>query len=91
MKNKILIIFFTFLGFTSCQEKVLDIAPDGRKSLDEIFADDATTAAYLNSCYKNFPKWGTNDYLQTNTRIGCTDDAWDHYPSVIQGKNNNMV
>lgn len=82
MKNKILILLFTFLGITSCQ-KALDVAPDGRKTLDEIFADDATTSAYLNSCYKNFPKWGATDYWITNMRIAYSDDAWDWGPEVI--------
>ncbi len=82
MKNKILILLFAFLGITSCQ-KVLDVAPDGRKTLDEVFADDATTSAYLNSCYQNFPTWGITDWWYTNMRIAYSDDAWDWGPDVI--------
>lgn len=82
MKNKILILLFTILGITSCQ-KVLDVAPDGRKSLDQIFANDATTSAYLNSCYKNFPLWGTTNWWNTNNRIAYSDDSWDWGPDVV--------
>lgn len=76
MKKKLLIIFLAILGLSSCQ-KVLDVAPDGRKTLDEIFADDATTSAYLNSCYLNFPKGASNNFFATNMRIALSDDAWD--------------
>ena len=82
MKNKILILLFAFLGITSCQ-KALDVAPDGRKTLDEVFADDATTSAYLNSCYQNFPTWGITDWWYTNMRIAYSDDAWDWGPDVF--------
>ena len=76
MKNKILIFTLVILGLCSCQD-VLDIAPDGRKSLDEMFQDDATVGAYLNSCYTNFPKYGLNNYFHTNYRISLSDDAWE--------------
>lgn len=75
------IILFLFLGLLSCQE-VLDVSPDGRKTLDEVFTDDATTAAYLNSCYLNFPTWGITDFWYTNDRIAFSDDAWDWGPEV---------
>lgn len=76
MKKKILILLVTVIGFFSCQD-VLDIAPDGRKSLDDIFQDDATVGAYLNSCYTNFPEYGLNNYYHTNYRIALSDDAWE--------------
>ena len=76
MKNKILIFSLIILGFSSCQD-VLNIAPDGRKSLDEMFQDDATVGAYLNSCYTQFPKYGLNNYFHTNYRIVLSDDAFE--------------
>jgi len=87
MKNKLLIILLAFCGVTSCQN-VLDVAPSGRMSLDEVFADDATTSAYLNSCYLNFPKWANFNSTSTNMRIALTDDAWDWYgnPAVPSNK-----
>ncbi len=90
MKNKILILFLVIIGFSSCGD-VLDVAPDGRKSLDEVFLDDATTAAYLNSCYKNFPHFGVRNYFWTNYRIALSDDAWEGWIQVLPIYNGNMT
>ena len=76
MKHLFIIITILFLGFTSCQD-VLNILPDGRKTLDEIFQDDATVGAYLNTCYTRFPLYGLNNYLHNNFRIVLSDDAFD--------------
>lgn len=83
MNNKILILLsLVIVGFSSCQD-ALDIAPDGRKTIDEIFKDDATTSAYLNSCYRDFPKLGLRNYFNTNYRIAFSDDAWHGYLYVM--------
>lgn len=81
MKTKI-ILFLILIITASCQD-VLNVAPDGRKTIDEIFQDDATTAAYLNSCYNNFPRYGIRDYFFTNYRIALSDDAWEGYLQVM--------
>lgn len=80
MKNKLIILIFIIIGANSCN-KVLDVVPDGRVSLNEVFSDDATTSAYLNSCYSNFPIWDCNNYFWTNLRIALSDDAWDQSQS----------
>ncbi len=82
MKNKLIILLTAILGFTSC-DSVLDTVPDGRESLADMFTNDATTSAYLNSCYKNFPKPGIFDYFWTNYRIALSDDAWEGYIAVL--------
>lgn len=41
---------------------LLDTTPDGRETLDQIFADHDKTAAYLNTCYMNLPTKGTSYY-----------------------------
>ncbi|MCW2118799.1 RagB/SusD family nutrient uptake outer membrane protein [Flavobacterium ovatum] len=60
----ILILF----GFNSCQD-VLDVAPEGQHSLDEIFSDENTTGAYLNSCYDSMNKHGF-EYSKGGSRSG---------------------
>ena len=40
--------------FTACSDK-LDIDPDGRISIDEVFTDRYETMGYLNSCYSHCP------------------------------------
>ena len=37
------------LGMSSCSD-VLDVAPDGTLTLDEVFQDPDKTGAFLNSC-----------------------------------------
>jgi len=82
MKNKIIILLISLLGMTSC-EGVLDIQPDGRKSLADMFTTDLTTAAYLNSCYVKFPQFGITNYFWTNYRIALSDDANEPYVQVL--------
>jgi len=67
-------LFIMLLG--SCSD-VLDQAPDGKTSLDEIFADADWTAAYLNSCYQFIPTGGVKTYFWCRAPSVWTDDAWD--------------
>ena len=52
--KKITYIFACLLvaALASCN-KALDQAPDGKISLDEVFADNDKTMYYLNSCYSS--------------------------------------
>ncbi|MDR1743367.1 MAG: RagB/SusD family nutrient uptake outer membrane protein [Dysgonamonadaceae bacterium] len=56
---------------------VLDQAPDGKISLDEVFADNDKTAAYLNTCYLYIPGEGCSTYFVSRAPSIWTDDAWD--------------
>lgn len=52
MKAKFLFnILFVILMLTGSCQKYLDIAPDGRISLEDVWDDPKMTAAYLNSAY----------------------------------------
>lgn len=76
MKFYIYCCLFLWIG-TSCTD-VLDVAPDGRKSLDDIFTDPVSSAAYLNTCYKYMrQRSGAVDYFNTNSLMFSTDEAWD--------------
>jgi hypothetical protein len=52
---------------TSCKD-VLDMAPDGKLTMDEIFADNDKTGAFLNSCYTNMPVKGTRYFFGAAAR-----------------------
>ncbi len=82
MKYKSIIFACFLFGLSACQD-VLDIMPDGRKTLDEMFQDDATVGAYLNTCYTNFPQYGLMNYLHNNFRIVLSDDAYDRGGLVL--------
>lgn len=58
--------------------KSLDIAPDGRVSIDDVFADNNKTAAYLNTCYMNIPSKESDD-LHVNTLTALSDDGYLTY------------
>ena len=52
----------------------LDITPDGRMTLDEIFSDSIYTEQYVNSMYEYIRKYG-NGYHYYTWLSAFTDDA----------------
>lgn len=77
--KKVIIGMTLMLCLCSSCESILDVAPEGRKSLDDVFASEITTAAYLNGCYQNFPQLGFMDFFFTSMPIGLSDDAWEFH------------
>jgi hypothetical protein len=63
------------LVFNSCIDQ-LDIAPEGKLTMDEIFSDDEKVGAFLNSIYNYVPKKGKTEYHGRGPVVWC-DDAWD--------------
>ena len=59
LKNIILSLLLSSGALCSCSD-VLDVAPDGTLTLEEVFADPDKVGAFLNSCYNNIPKKGFN-------------------------------
>jgi len=57
MKKRYIIYFLMIVAtgfFTACSDK-LDLDPDGRISIDNVFLDQYKTMGYLNSCYSHSP------------------------------------
>ena len=71
----LLILVLPLLMSQGCN-KVLDIAPDGRLPMDEIFSDDEKVGAFLNSIYSFIPKKGKTEYHYRGPVV-WSDDAWD--------------
>lgn len=69
-----LILMILTLG--SCSE-ALDMAPDGKITMDEIFADNDKVGAFLNSCYSNMPAKGTRYFFWCRGPVEWSDEAWD--------------
>lgn len=69
-----LILMILTLG--SCSE-ALDMAPDGKITMDEIFADNDKVGAFLNSCYSNMPVKGTRYFFWCRGPVEWSDEAWD--------------
>lgn len=78
-QNKILsyIAALTFLfGGSSCSD-VLDQAPAGKISLDEVFKDNDYVAAYINTCYRSMPYYGVRYFFYSRGPVCWSDEAWD--------------
>ena len=76
--KKITYIFACLLvaALASCN-KALDQAPDGKISLDEVFADNDKTMYYLNSCYSSIHNKGLGYFFWTRGPVNWCDDSWD--------------
>ncbi len=73
----ILIIPIAIIFFTGCKKDPLDITPDGRVTLKDVFADNVQTGAYLNSCYSYIPPYGMSKYF-FGLLAGYSDEAHDN-------------
>lgn len=78
MKTKIYIVTACVLAFlmSSCSS-VLDQAPDGKLSLEEVFEDNDKTMYYLNTCYSSINGKGCQYYFWSRGPVNWCDDAWD--------------
>lgn len=79
MKNTIIKLFAVAavaVGSASCN-KALDVAPDGRTSIEDIFNDHYRTGAYLNSCYMHIMDHGLKYFYFSRGPAVWSDEAWD--------------
>ncbi|MDQ6477190.1 RagB/SusD family nutrient uptake outer membrane protein [Dyadobacter sp. LHD-138] len=76
MKFIILTFVFALLSLGSCKN-VLDMAPDGKLTMDEVFADNDKVGAFLNSCYSNIPVKGTRYFFWSRGPVNWSDESWD--------------
>ncbi|OJW59124.1 MAG: hypothetical protein BGO55_19815 [Sphingobacteriales bacterium 50-39] len=77
MKYKMLLIpVMAALAMGSCK-KALDTAPDGKLTLDQVFADNDKTSAYLNNCYADIPQKGMLYFFWSRGPVEWSDEAWD--------------
>lgn len=70
------------LLFSGCAKEYLNITPDGRTTLDDIFQDEKRTEAYLNRVYGHIPsyfwKYGFFDFLAP-----FSDEAYAYSGAVM--------
>ena len=65
---------------------LLDTTPDGRETLDQIFADHDKMAAYLNTCYSKLPTKGTSYYWVCNAPTALSDEGY-----LVSGTINDAI
>lgn len=75
MKKYIISLLTAVFALTSCTD-VLDVTPDGRIDLDQVFSDPELTAAYLSTCYNNIPKKSRRYFWFQNYPIALSDEAY---------------
>ena len=63
------------LSLGSCSD-VMDVTPDGRLSLEEVFANPDYTAAYFYQALDNFPHKMMNYYWFDNLPSALSDESW---------------
>lgn len=78
MKNRIYTIIACFLATViySCSD-VLNQAPDGKISLEEVFGDSDKTMYYLNTCYSGINAKGCLYFFWSRGPVNWCDDSWD--------------
>ncbi len=60
----------------SCSD-VLNQAPDGKISLEEVFGDNDKTMYYLNTCYSSINAKGCLYFFWSRGPVNWCDDSWD--------------
>ncbi|MET6996509.1 RagB/SusD family nutrient uptake outer membrane protein [Chitinophaga defluvii] len=82
MKHILSIFMLLALLATGCTKNYLNITPDGRTTLDDIFKDEKRTEAYLNRVYGQMPsyfwKYGFFDFLAP-----FSDEAYAYSGAVM--------
>lgn len=72
----LLSVVSTVFSLASCSD-ALNLAPDGRVTLDNVFSDNDKVSAFLNTCYDNLPRKGINYYYRARGPVVWSDEAWD--------------
>lgn len=72
---------------TGCKKDPLDITPDGRITLDDVFKNETQTEAFLNTVYDNIPSYGWK-YQFFSYLAGATDEVSD---SDIGNEGSNIA
>ena len=81
--KKYIYIFISALLLASCTD-VLDHAPDGKLSMEEIWADPEMVEQMLNACYFNISTKGYSYQFWDPAVVACSDDAYSSEDGVGQ-------
>lgn len=80
MKKRIyyLIVVAALVSATALQSclDVLDVAPDGNMTMEDVLADPNKTGAFVSACYDELPAFGWMFDGWDNIFVSLTDDAW---------------
>lgn len=74
--------------FSSCQDS-LDQTPDGKLTLDEVFADTELTEKYMSNCYNNLPRKSRRYFWFENYPTALSDESYS--PEDVNGQGPILV
>jgi hypothetical protein len=78
MKTKYIVLLIALsMFFLGACKKALDTAPDGKITMEEVFADNEKVKAFLNTCYANMPVKGTRYFFWQRGPVNWSDESWD--------------
>jgi hypothetical protein len=77
---RLLLIFLLLITSYSCKKDPLDITPDGRITLTDVFKSQELTEAYLNTTYERLRKHGCNYHYYTFLSAYGDDSHESNYP-----------
>src|SRR3546814_5439406 len=78
---KLLALFGLLFIIPSCQKDPLDITPDGRITLSDVFKTQELTEAYLNTTYERLRKHGVNYHYYTFLSAFSDDAHESNFPT----------
>ena len=76
MKKLTIFCLLCTIVIAGCKKNALDITPDGKLSIEEVFKNEKQTEAYLNTVYNNIPSYFWR-YQFFSFLAGTTDEAQD--------------
>ncbi|QRR02158.1 RagB/SusD family nutrient uptake outer membrane protein [Dyadobacter sandarakinus] len=76
LRTLLLTLLTVILSLGSCRN-VLDMAPDGKLTMDQIFSENDRVGAFLNTCYANIPVKGTRYFFWSRGPVNWSDESWD--------------
>ncbi|MGN7785873.1 RagB/SusD family nutrient uptake outer membrane protein [Niabella sp. 22666] len=75
--KQIIIYTIVLLFLYSCKKNLLDITPDGRMGIKEVFEDQRLTEAFLNTTYASIPNYFWRYNTDASFLAGISDEAKD--------------
>ncbi len=84
-------------AFAGCKKNPLDITPDGRITIKDVFQDEEKVEAYLNTVYSKIPPYfnsygnfcllagATDNAIESNSQTGTAFNSWNNGGLTIGG------
>lgn len=89
--KKIIIYFSAITMLLGCKKNLLDITPDGRMGIKDVFQDEKLTEAYLNTTYNSIPNYFWHYNTDASFIAGLSDEAKDTDVGTVTATNTSVL